>query len=601
MKEVLNVSAFALHFFICSLWISVILGLLLGGKYMLRRLLSCRMQYAFRIPIFLLLAMPFFSFRPANPIGLLPFLRLWKQKTAGGIISPFSPSPIASGQNTANWMNDFAVSSGHQAVSFFPSLFLLVWILGIVVMLFFVIKARIRLYRLECSALPLQNEAVRQLYGQCLEEMDIHRDIPVYSSVFFHSPIFVGLLRPKIYLPVPMLSGCDMKSIRYMLLHELQHYRHKDSVSNIFLCFARVIFWFHPVVLLALKEIQADKEKACDASVLKMLPSEEYIPYGNTLINFAEKLSSPAFLWANGMGSGMRQMKKRILNIAGYRRQTVWQSLREKCIFALILLFFLESAARMPVYASQDFGLLPPSQMTSSVDLSTFFEGYDGCFVFYDSMENQWLLYNKKQCTQRTAPESTYKIYSALLGLENKTITPDSTFMPWDGTPYAIEQWNRDQTLSSAMRDSVNWYFQELDKRAGNDALKEFCATLGYGNQDFSNGSSSFWLDSSLKISAIEQVELLRKFYHNEYHFSPENIQAVKNAIKLEESPEGILYGKTGTGNINDENRNGWFIGYVETAQNTYFFATNIHGAANAGGQAASGITLEILREWGIF
>ena len=235
------------------------------------------------------------------------------------------------------------------------------------------------------------------------------------------------------------------------------------------------------------------------------------------------------------------------------------------------------------------------------MDLSTFFEGYDGCFALYDSRENQWLLYNKKQCAQRTAPESTYKIYSALLGLENKIITPDSTFMAWDGRPHAIGQWNKDQTLASAMQDSVNWYFQELDKRAGTEAMKEFYAGLGYGNQDFSNDSSSLWLGSSLKISAIEQVELLRKLYHNEYHFSPENIQAVQNSIKLEEKPGGTLYGKTGTGNIDGENRNGWFIGYVETAQNTYFFATNIHSEANAGGQAASSITLEILREWGIF
>ena len=151
-------SAFAMHFFICSLWISVITGLLLGAKYMLRRHLSCRMQYAFRLPFFLLLAMPFFSFRPANPIGLLPILELWKQKTAAGITSPFPTSPIESGLNTSHWMNNFAVSSGHPTASFFPSLFLFVWIAGMFVMLFFVIKARIRLYRLECSALPLQNK-----------------------------------------------------------------------------------------------------------------------------------------------------------------------------------------------------------------------------------------------------------------------------------------------------------------------------------------------------------------------------------------------------------------------------------------------------------
>ncbi|MBO1680967.1 penicillin-binding transpeptidase domain-containing protein, partial [Bittarella massiliensis (ex Durand et al. 2017)] len=70
-------------------------------------------------------------------------------------------------------------------------------------------------------------------------------------------------------------------------------------------------------------------------------------------------------------------------------------------------------------------------------------------------------------------------------------------------------------------------------------------------------------------ISPLEQVELLTGFYHNEWNLHPEYVKAVKNAICLASSSDGSLYGKTGTGQVNGENRNGWFIGFVESSGHT--------------------------------
>ncbi len=55
--------------------------------------------------------------------------------------------------------------------------------------------------------------------------------------------------------------------------------------------FAGVVYWFNPLVWYALKEMRNDREVACDTSVLKMLEEDDYENYGNTLINFAEKVS----------------------------------------------------------------------------------------------------------------------------------------------------------------------------------------------------------------------------------------------------------------------------------------------------------------------
>jgi len=601
-KGVFNLSSFAVHFLLCNLSVSIITSMLLAAKYILRKYLPGKLQYDFWILLCLLLSAPFLSFRPFQPAQILHLFQSLQNKAADTSLSTFSATSVPFGSSTAGWMNDFAVSAGQKMPSALNSLLFALWILGIFTMLFLAVKARIHLYRLEQSGLPLQNLEIRKLYLQCLQEMDIRKEIPVYSSAFFQSPVLIGIFRPKIFLPLPLISGCDMQAIRYMLLHELQHYKHCDSLINYILYTARCLYWFNPVILFALKDTRTDREKACDSAVLHRLSDKEYFCYGNTLINFAEKMSSPGSFLASGMGGNVSQLKKRIQNIASYRKATKGQRLKGQCCFILIALLLLQSISAVPVYASVDYaGLgLPDAQTVVSADLSAFFEGYDGCFVFYDVQKETWTIYNETLASLRVSPDSTYKIYSALCALENGSISPASNSMEWNGHAYPIGQWNKNQTLSSALRYSVNWYFQELDQDVGMDSLSGFYAKIDYGNQDLSGGINSFWLESSLKVSAIEQVELLQKLYANEYQFAPENIEAVKNALKLSSSGAETLYGKTCTGNRDGKNRNGWFIGYVESQGSPYFFAANIRNGADASGKTASSITLEILQSWGI-
>ena len=186
----------------------------------------------------------------------------------------------------------------------------------------------------------------------------------------------------------------------------------------------------------------------------------------------------------------------------------------------------------------------------------------------------------------RVSPNSTYKIYDALLGLESGIITPEHSTFTWNGEPYPFHSWEADQDLTSAIHNSVNWYFQAIDSQAGFEAVRTFLQTINYGNQNTGTNLNLYWTDFSLKISPIEQVELLQDFYQNNFHFDSKNIQAVKKALLLSTTSSGSLYGKTGTGRVNGKDVNGWFIGYIETANNTYYFATNIQSSSGATGSS---------------
>jgi bla regulator protein BlaR1 len=180
-------------------------------------------------------------------------------------------------------------------------------------------------------------------------------------------------------------------------------------------------------------------------------------------------------------------------------------------------------------------------------------------------------------------------------------ITRDQSSFQWDGTQYSYPAWNQNQNLSSAMKNSVNWYFQTLDKKIGFMNLQNYFNRVGYGNCNLSGGISDYWLESSLKISPVEQVRLLKSFYTNQFGFEQFNIDTVKSALLLSQQNGNSLSGKTGTGTVNGKNVNGWFIGYVETNGNTYFFATNIQSRNNASGSVAAKITLSILNEKNIY
>ena len=594
---------FMIRFFLCNVFISGIIGILLLVKRIFKNSLSSRMQYNLWFLLLGLLAVPFIPFRFIGLPQIFSWLGSLRSSPSSGAGTNITGTAEAVTTGNTNWMNNFTLSVNSETPSIAGYILLGIWIVGILAMIILVIKSSLRLRSLEKSALPLQNQEVRRLYHRCLEEMGIHRDIPVYSTAFLKSPIIVGLLKPCIYLPIHLISDYNESDMRYMLLHELQHYKHKDAVASYLMNLAGVVYWFNPLVWYALKEMRNDREVACDTSVLKMLEEDAYEDYGNTLINFAEKVSLTPFPFAAGLGGNMEQMKRRIINIASYEKPTFMKRIKGMTAFMLTAVLLLGFAPFISTYAADGshYQWDSSSENVSYVDLSTYFGEYEGSFVLYDLENDAWSIHDMEHATLRVAPNSTYKIYDALFGLEEEIITPENSFIAWNGETYPFEAWNADQTLQSAMNSSVNWYFESVDEQLGAANISNYIEEIGYGNENISGDFSTYWMESSLKISPIEQVELLTRLQNNSLGFAPENINAVKDAICLCASDAGTFYGKTGTGRVDGQDVNGWFIGYIETVDNTYFFATNIGADSDATGGNATEITMSILSDMNIW
>lgn len=562
------------------------------------------MQYNLSIIFLAVLIVPFL------PINSAPSSISWRHLlTASSSTNGDIQTTFLSGNGyNLDKINDFAVSVSTQIPTFIHTLLVFFWSIGIFIMFFLLYRSVKQVKALHSSALPLQNEELNALYIECLNEANIRHIIPIYSTAFLKSPVLAGFLHPRIYLPIHLISDFNAGTIgstdiRYMLLHELQHYKHKDILIGYLINTVNVFYWFNPLIWYFLKRIRQERELACDSAVLQLLKETEYKSYGNTLINFAETIALSPFPFTMGISGNIKQLKGRILNIASFHQPTFKQKIRGYLICIFVSTIIIGCIPILSVYASDQTGYHfdTTEKNITQLNLSSNFGDYTGSFVLYDQSADRWNIYNMDHASTRVSPNSTYKIYDALLGLESGIITPEHSTFTWNGEPYPFHSWEADQDLTSAIHNSVNWYFQAIDSQAGFEAVRTFLQTINYGNQNTGTNLNLYWTDFSLKISPIEQVELLQDFYQNNFHFDSKNIQAVKKALLISTTSSGSLYGKTGTGRVNGKDVNGWFIGYIETSNNTYYFATNIQSSSGATGSQATEITESVLSNLGIW
>ena len=586
---------FEIHFLICNIFISVFIAVIIGLKRLLSKYISAPALYRLWFLLPGLMTVPFL------PKSMFSVLQKFSLSSGTHSVFAEKPSlhPFIGSDAAFEKVNDFAVSISDKTPSLLCIFLLGIWISGGAFMCVLTFRSFLRLHALEGSALPLQHQQVQKLYHSCCNEMRIKKEVPVYSTAFLKSPFTTGFLKPRIYLPIHLISDFNPVELRFIFLHELQHCRQKDALISYWMNFICIIYWFNPFVWRALREIQNDREVSCDSKVLHQLEKSDYHAYGNTLINFAEKLSHFPFPYRAGISGSMKQIKHRILNIAHFQKETKASRLRGIFLFIVTASLFLWAVPTLAFsYSPQNRSDLPKNiKLISNLELSNAFHGYEGSFVLYNSRENTWSVYDPDNARKRISPNSTYKIYDALLGLESGVISPESSVISWNGEACPFEAWEGDQDLNSAIKNSVNWYFQSIDSQLGSDSIKSFLHTIQYGNQQTGSDMDLYWTDSSLKISPLEQVELLKKFNENEFHFSPDNISAVKKALQLSSSDAGNFFGKTGTGRINNRDVNGWFVGYVETSDNTYYFSVNIKADSNASGSAAAKIAMSVLSD----
>jgi beta-lactamase class D len=202
-----------------------------------------------------------------------------------------------------------------------------------------------------------------------------------------------------------------------------------------------------------------------------------------------------------------------------------------------------------------------------------------GAALIYDEHGDRFHVFDRARAETPLLPASTFKVFNAMVALDSGAVKDEYEVIHWDGVKRQFDGWNRDHCLASAMKFSAVWFYQEMARRAGQERMQQWIDRVGYCNRDIGGGIERFWLSGKLRISAVQQIDFLRRLAGGTLPFSARAQEAVRRITIVDDAPDYVLHGKTGWAPKADSGRDsdlGWYVGWVERAGRRWFYALNI-------------------------
>lgn len=171
-----------------------------------------------------------------------------------------------------------------------------IWVIGMAVSLLrlgiYWAVLRIRVRRGTVGTFPLPVE-VRLLDG------------PIEPSVF-------GVFRPVLVLPSGIEQRLTGEQLSMVVEHEMTHVRRRDNLTAAIHLVVEAIFWFFPVVWWIRRQLVAERERACDESVLRQGHSRH--AYAEAIICVCRAYTEASMLCAGAGNSSLRNRIESILH-----------------------------------------------------------------------------------------------------------------------------------------------------------------------------------------------------------------------------------------------------------------------------------------------
>ena len=125
-----------------------------------------------------------------------------------------------------------------------------------------------------------------EVFTITLNDMGVRRKIKLKQCTDTDSPMLTGVFCPVVFVPTRELCSEETK---YIYLHELTHYKHKDLPLKWLVCIINAINWFNPFMYLVMKNLNEACELYCDETVTKGMDDEGKKAYMNTILNLVVK------------------------------------------------------------------------------------------------------------------------------------------------------------------------------------------------------------------------------------------------------------------------------------------------------------------------
>lgn len=122
--------------------------------------------------------------------------------------------------------------------------------------------------RLVRASTPCTDAALLGALRLAAEAHGLRQPPQLRLSAQIDSPQLIGPWRPALLLPARRLAAMHADDLDMALTHELVHLQRRDLWWGLLPALAQHLFFFHPLVHLAVREYALAREAACDAAVV---------------------------------------------------------------------------------------------------------------------------------------------------------------------------------------------------------------------------------------------------------------------------------------------------------------------------------------------
>jgi beta-lactamase regulating signal transducer with metallopeptidase domain len=257
---------------------TLILLLALGVTVVMQRASAGARHLVWLVTVAALLLVPALTAWAPLPMRVLPAVRSiaaqsppfsgTKHESAKGTITDGSPTGLRAGApiSVAGKIpstNALSAVISESNLKTGISMLVLIWAAMVLVIVASLGYAALVVHRIVNRARPLDTADWLNPLWEVSDRLALDEPPRLLRSEDAKMPFACGLFQATIVLP----AECDSWSLdrkRAVLLHELAHVRRHDLIGHTLGRLACAVYWFHPLVWTAAKQLRSESERACD-------------------------------------------------------------------------------------------------------------------------------------------------------------------------------------------------------------------------------------------------------------------------------------------------------------------------------------------------
>ena len=195
------------------------------------------------------------------------------------------------------------------------------------------------------------DQATQSIMDECCQELGLRTLLKVRVSSSVWTLLVTGLLEPVILIPPTVLRSLSPRELRAVLIHEVQHVIRADFAQECVLVLVQIVYFFHPCVWLANRQLRRLREQACDEATIAILNGQRR-EYGSGFVKVAELLTKSTPNLTLGIVDSDETATTRLRRILDPKlrigRGVSWSSLMLIVVLGLVL---IPSSARRTAIA----------------------------------------------------------------------------------------------------------------------------------------------------------------------------------------------------------------------------------------------------------